>query len=84
MKPHVDKVNIAVLLGILCIGVGTFVYARGDRGMQLAIGIITAVAYVAWGLLHHALKGDLYPKVVVEYVLMGAIAILLLTTVVGY
>ncbi len=84
MKSHVDKVNLLVLVAILGLGIGTFVYARSDRSLQLAVGIVTAVAYVLWGLLHHSLKGDLYPKVVVEYVLIGVISILLLTTVVGY
>lgn len=84
MKTHIDKINLAVLLGILGLGTSAFLYARSDSSLQLAVGIVTAVAYVLWGLLHHSVKGDLYPKVVVEYVLIGVIAILLLSTVVGY
>lgn len=69
-----------VLLCILLGGALTVWYARGNLNLQLLIGYITAAAYVAWGIIHHALKGELHRKVVIEYVLIGLIAIVLLTT----
>lgn len=36
--------------------------------MNLTIVIAVAVAYVAWGVIHHWRSGDLHPKVVLEYV----------------
>lgn len=53
----------------------------GDVTAQQRIGIVTSIAYVLWGILHHAIMGDLHPKVVIEYMLVGAVAILVLVNV---
>ncbi len=81
MKIH--RLHFLVLIIILVTGVGLFFYAGSNRSLQLAIGIMSTLAYVGWGVIHHALQRDLYPKVVVEYVLMGLIAIVLLMTILG-
>lgn len=81
MKTHI--VHFFILLGILGIGVVAFFSAAGNSGVQLAIGVVTSVAYVVWGILHHATQGVLHKKIVVEYVLIAAIAILLLEIVLG-
>ena len=75
--------HFGVLIIILSLGISLFFYAQGNRSIQLAVGIATSLAYIAWGIIHHAMQRDLYPKVVVEYVLMGLIAILLLMTIFG-
>lgn len=75
--------HFLILVIILSLGIGLFFYAQGNRSLQLVVGIATALSYVAWGLIHHGLQRDLYPKVVVEYVLMGLIAMLLLMTILG-
>ncbi len=75
--------NYIVLVIILALGVASFIYVRPDTTLQLIIGIATSLAYVCWGLIHHALNRDLHTKVVVEYVLIGAIAIVLLITIIG-
>lgn len=77
MKTHV--MHFLILAVILVIGTLGFFSVVGNRPTQLAIGIATAVAYVIWGILHHALQHDIHRKVVVEYALIGALAILLLT-----
>ncbi len=69
-----------VLLCILAGGAFTFWSAQGNINLQLAVGFMTAVAYVAWGVIHHAVMGTLHRKVVIEYVLIGLIAVVLLTT----
>lgn len=69
-----------VLLCILFGGGVTLWYARGDSTLQFVIGSITSAAYVAWGIIHHAIRSDLHRKVVIEYVLVGLIAIVLLAT----
>lgn len=76
--------HFIVLLAVLAGGVGVFFYVRPNTTLQLLTGIITAVSYVAWGLIHHAIERDLHQKVVVEYILIGAIAIVLLVTVLGF
>lgn len=81
MKFHIF--HFLVLIVILTIGAWMFFQAQNDRSLQLTIGIATSVAYVLWGIIHHAIQGDLHRKVVIEYVLLGAIAVLLLMTVLG-
>lgn len=51
---------------------------RGNPTLQFTIGVTTSVAYVFWGIIHHALNGDLHAKIVIEYILIGGIAIALL------
>ncbi len=67
---------------ILGIGVATFFYARGNPTAQFVTGVVTAVAYVCWGILHHVIKEDLQAKIVVEYVLIAAISIIVLYIVI--
>lgn len=81
MKNHI--VHFLVLALILGIGAGAFFLVSGSNQMQLFIGIVTSLAYVVWGLLHHALQKDLHPKVVIEYVLISVIAVMLLVVMLG-
>ncbi len=74
-------VNFVVLVVILASGIFTFWGAQNDKTIQLFVGVATAVAYVLWGMIYHALEGDLHMKVVIEYSLIGVIAIILLLTI---
>lgn len=74
------NMHFAVLLCILAIGVGMFYMTRGSPALQMAVSVTTSVAYILWGIIHHAIRGDLHPKVVVEYILIGGIAIVLMLT----
>lgn len=76
--------HFIVLILILTSGVGMFIATRGNTVLQLLIGVVTSIAYVAWGMIHHAMQGDLHRKVVIEYVIIGGIAITLLFIVLGY
>lgn len=82
MKAHV--LHFIVLLLILSAGVGMFFSARGNNALQLMIGVVTSVAYIAWGIIHHVMQGDLHRKVVIEYVFIGFLAIILLFIGLGY
>ncbi len=74
---HVHSLVLAVLL---VSATTMFVSARGNSAFQIVVGILTSVSYIAWGIIHHALEGDLHAKVVIEYILIGSIAIVLITT----
>ena len=76
MKQH--YIHFIILAAMIGAGVLGFFFTQGNPGLQFFIGILTSLAYVAWGLLHHAIQKDLHPKVVIEYVLIGAIAVVLL------
>ncbi len=73
-------IHTVVLFLILLSGAVLFYYGIGNQTMQIVSGIVTTILYVAWGIVHHALVGDLHRKIVIEYLLIGAIAIVLLAT----
>ena len=74
-------VHFVVLCAILVGGVSAFFYVSPNRSLQLTIGMITSLAYVLWGFIHHAMRKDLHKKIVIEYILMGAIAVIILATI---
>lgn len=71
-----------VLIFILAGGIFSFYYVRGNATLQLAISIVVSVSYVIWGILHHMLEHTLHKRIVIEYLLIGAIAIVLLATII--
>jgi uncharacterized membrane protein len=77
-------IHFLVLIAILAAGILTFIVVRPNTTLQLLVGIITAAAYVFWGIIHHVIQKDLHQKIVVEYFLIGAIAIVLLVTMLGF
>lgn len=78
---HINLINHIVLCAILVGGISTFYYVRPDLSLQFSVGVTTSIFYVAWGIIYHALNKDLRQKVVIEYVLIGTIAIILLATI---
>ncbi len=70
--------HFLILLLLLGGGMVAFSLASPHRQLQLGIGIGVTIVYVAWGVIHHLLEGDLHPKVVLEYGLVGLIATLVL------
>jgi hypothetical protein len=73
-------VHFLVLIVMLTLGVGVFYYVAPNRTLQMASGIATSVGYMLWGIIHHHMEGDLAWRLVIEYVLIGTIAIVLLLT----
>lgn len=37
--------------------------------------VVTAISYIAWGVIHHARRGDLHTKVVLEYLSIALLGI---------
>ena len=83
MMGSVKNLYLLVLVVMISLGAGTFLLLHGFPQYQLVIGITTAVFYSIWGLLYQRTKGGIHIKVVIEYLLVSAIAILLLFIVVG-
>lgn len=46
-----------------------------NKQLQMMAVVITAILYVALGLLHHTFHHDVSHKIVVEYVLIAALGI---------
>lgn len=47
-----------------------------DQNLLIQSLFIIAFIYVAWGIVHHFLEHDLTFKIVIEYILIAAIAML--------
>ena len=65
------------LLTVQLIGLwGIFLFTYRPS-LQLVVLISMAVSYVVWGIMHHKEHRDLHPKIVAEYLLIAALAVLL-------
>lgn len=74
MKKFVkDLPHYISLFGILLAGFAGLILFSYDKNFQISTALATAGAYVAWGIVHHAIHKDLYLETIIEYV---AIAIL--------
>lgn len=70
-----------LLILILSIGLVSILTFRFHPPFAPLSIIITALAYVIWGIVHHALTRSLHRQVVLEYVslaLLGALIIYIL------
>lgn len=68
-----DLPHYLSLIGILIAGFAGLILFSYDKNFQASVAVATASAYVAWGIVHHAVHKDLYWETVAEY---AAIAIL--------
>jgi cellulose synthase/poly-beta-1,6-N-acetylglucosamine synthase-like glycosyltransferase len=84
MNIRLTIINYLALAIILGGGIWSFITLQGNQSAQLAIGIVLCVTYALWGIMFHSMKKDLHMKVVIEYVLVSAIAILVLMIVLRY
>jgi len=81
-KKWISVTNFTILAIILISTVLLFLLVQDNKSLQVRIGILLSVLYVSWGIIHHSMIGSLHPKVVIEYLLVGAIAVTLIITVV--
>lgn len=63
------------LIAILLMSAVLVVLTMGNKELQMIIFILTTIFYVIWGILHHLLNHDLSSKIVIEYILIGALGI---------
>jgi hypothetical protein len=78
---NIKTIHFIVLALILSVGLYTLSTVGGDHTMQLSVVIAMAISYVAWGVTYHMLEGNLHRKVVIEYLLIAAIAVVVFATV---
>lgn len=71
---------MGVLVAILLGGIAAFYFTIGNKPLQLLIGLTMTVTYVIWGISHHMQSQSVHHKVVIEYMLIGAIAMVILLT----
>jgi len=73
-----DLPHYLALFGIFAAGMVAFLIFSYDRLFQAAVAISVAVAYVVWGIVHHAIHKDLYLSVVIEYLLVALLGLVLI------
>ena len=72
LKKHIGYYFSLII--ILVLGIFLSLQTSGDRQLQMLIMVMTVFFYVLWGILHHLLEHDLSIKIVIEYVLIGSLA----------
>lgn len=70
------------LLGILFFGLSAFIVFSYDKGFQIAVAVAVAASYVAWGVIHHSIHGDLHVSVLVEYLAVAALGLVVVFSLV--
>jgi hypothetical protein len=65
------------LFAILAAGVVGFYLFSYDRIFQAAVGVAISISYIAWGIVHHIIHEDLYPSVIVEYILVASLGLVI-------
>lgn len=69
-----DLKHYLFLMAILSIGFGLFWIFNFNRQIQIWITIGLGVAYVLWGIMHHAIKKELHFRIIWEYLLVAILA----------
>lgn len=78
MKERVSfALHIVVLFAILTGGVWAFISSRNVPVVQCYVVVVSVAAYIIWGLVYHFLNKRLTARIVLEYTLIGALALLL-------
>ena len=62
---------------IMALGLLVIVLTKQDPVLRMYAVLLTTLFYVVWGIVHHILHHDTSVRVVVEYVLIGALGIVL-------
>jgi len=69
-----DLKHYLSLMAILSIGFGLFWIFNFNRQIQIWITIGLGVAYVLWGVLHHAIKKEFHWRILWEYIVVAILA----------
>jgi hypothetical protein len=64
-----------ILITLEGIGLILLTLSTYNKSLQLTIVMLMSVIYVFSAIVHHYLSHDVHPKIVVEYILMGALGI---------
>lgn len=64
---------------IIFVGFWSVLFFRGETTVQIFAAILMGAGYVLWGILHHMGRGNIRPKIVVEYLVFATIVVTILT-----
>lgn len=71
---HFEKIAHSFLLLGFLVGLWAIFKVRYDTSGQFWVILALALFYLVWGLVYHGIKGDLNRKLIMEYLLIAAIA----------
>ncbi len=66
------------LISILVLGLILIILTRPNIVLQTLVILVMVIFYVLWGILHHLINHELTLRIVVEYVLIGALGVAIL------
>ena len=72
LKEHI--VYYISLFAVLTLGMFIALKMSYNKQTQLLVVVITTFFYVVLGIIHHKANHDLSTKIVIEYVLIGSLA----------
>jgi len=73
-----QKTHYLILILILGIGLVSFWFFHYQKMMQIWTVVLTGLAYVLWGVIHHYLEKTLHAKLVLEYLTTAVFGVLLI------
>ena len=77
-------IHYGLLLAILLVGLSVYFAAYIDKGFRLWVVAGISVSYILWGIGHHHLSHrQLHIRIVVEYLLIGALGFVLMKGILG-
>jgi len=59
---------------VLAVGFGLYWMFNFNRQVQIWITIGMGCVYVLWGMIYHALRRELYLRIILEYLLVAGLA----------
>lgn len=75
--------HYVALFAILVFGLFSFWFFRRTPQAQVFSAFLTASFYVAWGVIHHYLEGDLHLRIILEYLAVAMLGFLILWSTVN-
>lgn len=69
-----DLKHYLALIAFLSAGLALFLIFNYNRQIQMGISLIMAGGYIIWGIIHHTIKRELHPKIILEYVVVAIVA----------
>jgi hypothetical protein len=66
------------LSAILLLGIILIILTSPNIKLQSLVIALTVFFYVLWGILHHLINHELSSRIVIEYVLVGALGLSIL------
>lgn len=69
-----DLKHYLALIGFLSFGLAFFLVFNYNRQIQMGISLAMAVGYVVWGIIHHSLRKEFHPRIIMEYFLVAIVA----------